>query len=107
MRHRDAGAVEETAPTAAEWARQQEGERAPRADAVHEAARAPARDVLVVVSKLKLYVRETTGMSTSDDVIALLSDRVRDLCDAAALQARAVGRKTVMARDFGRSRSDT
>ena len=41
-------------------------------------------------------------MNTSDDVVELLSDRVRALCDAAVAQARTVGRKTVMARDFTR-----
>jgi histone H3/H4 len=64
------------------------------------------RDVLIVVSKLKHYVRETTGMNTSDDVIEVLSDRVRELCDAAVEQARAAGRKTIMARDFRRRPSD-
>ena len=64
-------------------------------------ARAP-RDVLVVVSKLKLYVRLTSGMNTSDDVIEPLSDRLRTLCDDAVERARAEGRKTVMARDFRR-----
>jgi histone H3/H4 len=58
------------------------------------------RDVLVVVSKLKLYIRATADMHTSDDVVEVLSDRLRDLCDAAVEQARAAGRKTVMARDF-------
>ncbi|MBI3770178.1 MAG: hypothetical protein HY271_17030 [Deltaproteobacteria bacterium] len=56
--------------------------------------------MLVVVSKLKLYVRLTSGLSTSDDVIAPLSDRLRRLCDDAVERARADGRKTVMARDF-------
>ena len=42
-------------------------------------------------------------MNTSDDVIEVLSDRVRGLCDAAVKQAHAAGRKTVMARDFTRS----
>jgi hypothetical protein len=113
MRHRDAWANEATAPTAAEWARTEE--HTPRRIVVREpspaagtptagAARRPAppRDVLIVVSKLKLYVRETAGMNTSDDVAAALSDRVRELCDGAVEQARAAGRKTVMARDFTR-----
>jgi len=113
MRHRDAWANEATAPTAAEWAREQEreprriivGSASGSSDAVAAAARrgtAAPRDVLIVVSKLKLYVRETAGMNTSDDVIELLSDRVRALCDAAVEQARGAGRKTVMARDFTR-----
>jgi len=116
MRHRDAWANEASAPTAAEWAREQaaaaraEPSRDPRRIVVGatpttapaasaRTSRAP-RDVLIVVSKLKLYVRETAGMNTSDDVIDVLSDRVRDLCDRAVENARAAGRKTVMARDF-------
>jgi histone H3/H4 len=115
MRHREAWANEATAPTAAEWAREQEREREPRRivvgstshtrDAARPAAQrgsAAPRDVLIVVSKLKHYVRETSGMNTSDDVIEALSDRVRHLCDDAVTQARAAGRKTVMARDFTR-----
>jgi hypothetical protein len=120
LRHRDAWADEKTAPTAAEWTRLQQHEAPPPArrpsasaapgqDAQHEArpradgpaARAP-RDVLVVVSKLKLYVRLTSGMNTSDDVIEPLSDTMRSLCDDAVERARAEGRKTVMARDFRR-----
>jgi hypothetical protein len=132
MRHRDAWAVEETAPTAAEWARQQEDERThttPVSVSVRPNARAPRRvtvaspfadgdrspgarlqagpgrprDVLVVVSKLKAYIRAIAGMNTSDDVAEVLSDRLRDLCDAAVEQARAAARKTVMARDFRRA----
>ena len=124
MRHRDdVGAVEAIAPTAAEWARQQQGAastdqgdaRAPRRVTVaspvagegSSGARSGGgavgpRDVLVVVSKLKLYVRATADMNTSDDVVEVLSDRLRDLCDAAVERARAAGRKTVMARDFGK-----
>jgi histone H3/H4 len=60
-----------------------------------------------VVSKLELYVRATADMNTSDDVVDALADRLRGLCDAAAEQARAAGRKTVMARDFKRSRRTT
>jgi histone H3/H4 len=59
-----------------------------------------ANDVLIVVSKLKAYVRAASGMNTSESVIEVLSDRVRALCDQAIEQARAAGRKTVMDRDF-------
>jgi hypothetical protein len=61
------------------------------------------RDILVVVSKLKLYVRAISGMNTSDDVVGPLSDRLRLMCDDAVERARDDGRKTVMARDFRRS----
>ena len=120
MRHRDdVGAVEAIAPTAAEWqgasSTDQDAARAPRrvtvasppAGEVSSRARpgggaAGPRDVLVVVSKLKLYVRATADLNTSDDVVEELSAQLRDLCDAAVERARAAGRKTVMARDFRR-----
>ncbi|MFI5316013.1 MAG: hypothetical protein ACHQ6T_09935, partial [Myxococcota bacterium] len=59
-----------------------------------------AAEILVVVSKLKAYVREQSGMSTSDSVVELLSDRLRRLCDQAIRNAQRDGRRTVMNRDF-------
>jgi hypothetical protein len=59
-----------------------------------------ADEVLVVVSKLKAYIKDTADMNTSADVIDVLSDKLRRLCDGAVLKARQDGRKTVMARDF-------
>ncbi|MCH7505021.1 hypothetical protein IID04_05270 [PVC group bacterium] len=56
--------------------------------------------VLVVVSKLKNYVREKSGMNTSGNVAPKLSEKVRELCDQAIEVAKADGRKTVMDRDF-------
>ena len=57
-------------------------------------------DVLVVVSKLKSYIRAHAGMNTSDNVTRVLSDHLRELCRAAADHARQDDRKTVMDRDF-------
>ncbi|HEY4105253.1 MAG TPA: hypothetical protein VGM44_15255 [Polyangiaceae bacterium] len=58
------------------------------------------KDVLVVVSKLKAYIKARSGMNTSDAVTEVLSDRIRSLCDAAIEVAHADGRKTVLDRDF-------
>jgi hypothetical protein len=58
------------------------------------------RDVLVVASKLKSYVRLRSGMNTSDTVLEVLSDRLRTLCDQAIRRAAEAGRKTVLDRDF-------
>lgn len=58
------------------------------------------KEILVVASKLKKYVRSVAGMSTSANVLPKLSDTVRSLCDQAIENARADGRKTVMDRDF-------
>lgn len=54
----------------------------------------------MVVSKLKAYVRASTGMNTSDGVIDVLSEHLRRLCDEAARNAGRDGRKTLMDRDF-------
>ncbi len=113
LRHRDAWAEEQRAPTAAEWAarRRAEAERAaapPAAPRPRPAAAAPPpptdtpvpHDVLIVVSKLKAYIRARSGMNCAEAVTDVLSDRVRALCDRAIEQARAMGRKTVLDRDF-------
>ena len=61
-----------------------------------------SNDVLVVVSKLKAYVKARAGMNTSDQVSSVLSDHLRDLCRRAIRHAARDGRKTVMDRDFVR-----
>ena len=57
-------------------------------------------DVLVVVSKLKKYVRDQSGMNTSDGAMSPLSNHLRSLCREAIRHANEEGRKTVMERDF-------
>lgn len=57
-------------------------------------------EILIVVSKLKNYIRDKSEMNTSGDVAEVLSHFVRRCCDNAILRARQDGRKTVMARDF-------
>lgn len=58
------------------------------------------RETLIVVSKLKGFVRELCDYNTSADVVDWLSDHVRELCVQAYRNAQEDGRKTVMARDF-------
>jgi hypothetical protein len=111
MRHRDAWAEERRSPTEAEWQREKAAEDdepprpapAPRPQAGATATLADEglpRDVLVVVSKLKAYIRARSGMNTSDTVLDVISDRIRRLCDQGIENAAADGRKTVMDRDF-------
>jgi hypothetical protein len=156
MRHREAWAVEETAPTREAWAAQGGATAAPTtsvrgAEVAPKPAGAPPQpaaskpapvpelapaspdaprrrirvgsapkpaatptapatptavaaaasdDVLVVVSRLKAYVRERFGMNTSDAVMDVLSDHLRAVCHRAADNARNDGRKTLMDRDF-------
>ncbi len=59
-----------------------------------------SKEVLVVVSKLKDYIRTASGMNTSGSVATALSSIVRNLCDKAIENAKNDGRKTVMDRDF-------
>lgn len=57
-------------------------------------------EVLVVVSKLKNYIRDKSEMNTAGSVAPKISDIVRRLCDRAIESARKDGRKTVMEKDF-------
>ncbi len=122
MRHRDAGAVEERAPSREAWMGQQAEQARGRDDersastagaqasagtvrrriavASPGPAPAPPKEILVVASKLKAYIRQRYGMNTSDAVLEVLSDALRRLADEAVLRARTEGRKTVLDRDF-------
>jgi histone H3/H4 len=59
-----------------------------------------SKDVLIVTSKVKNYIKSKAGMSTSASVVDVLSDKVRELCDAAIENAQNSKRKTVMDKDF-------
>lgn len=120
-RHRDAWAEEQVAPSRLKWLEQREPETAsaqaqapraarivtgladlpsPQAQAGDLSGAGDADDVLVVVSKLKKYVRDVSGMNTSDPAMAVLSNHLRALARQAIGHAQAEGRKTVMDRDF-------
>lgn len=106
-RHREAWAEDRTAPKTAEDPDEQ-NKRAPaksgRRHVVPTRRRDPRlpKDVLVVASKLKAYVKAAGDLNTSDAVIDVLSEKLRDLCDAAIERAKADGRKTLLDRDFTR-----
>jgi hypothetical protein len=112
MRHREAWAEENRSPTRA--AREREHPPAPRptvsasppppASAPRAAAPAGAieREILVVVSKMKAYVRARSGMNTSDAFADVLSDWIRAHCDEAIRSAEREGRRTVLDRDLRR-----
>jgi histone H3/H4 len=105
-RHRDAGAEEAHAPSREQWEREaklermRSEERAPaRAPAMQSVSYSLAREILVVSTRLKAYIHDRAGMSTSDRVFNVLSDHVRDVLDQAIAVAGRDGRKTVMDRD--------
>ncbi|MEJ7599823.1 MAG: hypothetical protein WKG01_18095 [Kofleriaceae bacterium] len=62
------------------------------------------RDILIVISKLKKYIKDRSGMNCSDSVAEMLSDHVRGLCDDAIRSAARDERKTVLDRDVTRPR---
>lgn len=117
-RHRDAGAIECLSPSTLTA---EEAESTSPSKGVPSSTSAPTRriiastpptsqgstssslsedEILIVVSKLKNYIRDKSEMNTSGDVAEVLSHFVRRCCDSAILRARQDGRKTVMARDF-------
>jgi hypothetical protein len=63
------------------------------------------REVLIVVSKMKKYIRDRSGMNCSDAVAEAISDHVRALCDDAIRTAARDSRKTVLDRDVSKPRS--
>lgn len=134
-RHREAWAVEETAPTRDAWQSSQKSEAKPTAKPAMPSAsptRGPAsvqrrsggssepvrrrvvadksppddpHEVLVVVSRFKAYVKNRHGMNTSDGLFEALSAELRRLADEASDHARLDGRKTLLDRDFSFLRS--
>jgi hypothetical protein len=57
------------------------------------------KEILIVVSKLKKYIKDRSGMNCSDSVAEMLSDAVRSICDDAIRAAARDERKTVLDRD--------
>lgn len=131
-RHRDAWADEKRAPSKEAWERELAANPEPAPAAPRPAtqpASAPVRrvvgdaspataaaveghvqladaerEILIVVSKLKKYIKDRSGMNTSDSVAEALSDHVRAICDEAIRAAARDERKTVLDRDVPRPR---
>lgn len=110
-RHRDAWAEQQKAPSRAAFIASRAEPQAPpvrariaaspSANASLASTGADADDdVLVVVSKLKRYIRDRSDMNTSDNVMGPLSSHLRQLCNEAIRNAARDGRKTVLDRDF-------
>ncbi|MFK7873766.1 MAG: hypothetical protein AB8C84_11490 [Oligoflexales bacterium] len=84
MNHKDAWAEERTAPSSDH-----------ESSATAQTVKGP-QETLVVASKLKHYIKETSGLNTSASVLPRLSDIIRRHCDKAAKNAKTEGRKTVL-----------
>lgn len=55
---------------------------------------------LVVVSKIKKFIKDTSGMNTAGDCADALSTLIASELARAIDRAKTAGRKTVMARDI-------
>lgn len=116
-KHRDAYAVEETSPSYEVWQKEisppVEENQPETGTAIGIETKSPSqetrrfitpkareREILVVASKVKDYIRRHSEMNTSAEVLQVLSDHIRALCDEAIASAQESGRKTVMERDF-------
>ncbi len=97
-RHRpdSAGAIERTAP---KDLNQAEPARRVMVGSPSSAAKEDG-EVLVVVTKVRKYIADRSGMNTSASVYDALTEKVKRLCDQAIEEARTQSRKTVMDRDF-------
>jgi hypothetical protein len=94
-------------PTTAQPVRRVVGETSPAVAASLEGvtlAEVVDRDILIVVSKMKKYIKDRSGMNCSDSVAEMLSDHVRTLCDDSIRAAARDERKTVLDRDVPRAR---
>ncbi|NLE48010.1 MAG: hypothetical protein GX614_06395 [Sandaracinaceae bacterium] len=118
LRHRTYYAEEQRAPTREAFlkAREEEAERESareqarrdknaesrrRIVQLHTSSNQEAeREILVIASRLKSYIRERSGMNTSDGILEKLSDHLRALADIGMESAASEGRKTVLARDI-------
>ena len=111
-KHRNAGAIEKRSPTQSQYQAQATDTAAavaapkrimvqtPGMQPTSTAKSSMSFEILVVVSKMKQFIKDVSDMNTAEDVNQILSDKVRHECEKAIAQARADGRKTVMARDF-------
>ena len=102
MNHKTSWAEERNAPGKEDFIKIQSssgGSEAARA--APKDTKPPGKEVLIVASKLKEYIRRTSGgLSTGTGVMDTLSDQVREYCKEAIKVARQDGRKTVFDRDF-------
>lgn len=121
LNHRDAGAFERKSPSQVEFQQsleiQSQETKSPKVSTTppspgHSTVPSSMNnarenmnsdEILVVVSKVKDYIRKKSGMNTSASVMEVLSNYVRASTDQAITQAEKNFRKTVLDRDFSTS----
>lgn len=101
-RHREgnAGAIEKKAPNSLAEAQATPGGVKRIVSAATSSSAKNEEDVLVVVTKVRKYIADRSGMNTSAGVYDILTERIKLMCDRAIETARADSRKTVMDRDI-------
>lgn len=100
--HRDAGAIEQKAQNYQQALAEFQRETSSHSDSRDSGAAAPSDDdILVVVSKVKAYIRsQPPGCNTSDSVMRLLTEKVRGWLDEAIKNTQDCRRQTVLDRDI-------
>lgn len=98
-RHKDAAAIESKAPIGGATS-SSPSEPVRRIISEPTLSSKTPKEVLIIASRLKEYIQSRAGMNTSAQVMDVLSDHVRMICDRAIENARAEGRKTVLDRDL-------
>lgn len=104
-RHRadSASAIEKRAPTEkqamAEAAEKSSAPAPKRILAPSESSSADEDEILVVVSKVRKYISDKSGMNTSAGVYKVLTEKIKRICDQSIEEARRQSRKTVLDRD--------
>lgn len=107
-RHKDAYALEEHSPSKQQYLASSTEASKPTRRIITAKSQSDSpikkqsgsKEVLIVASKLKSYVKDVSDMNTSAQVMNVLSDKVRQICDDAIQNARSEGRKTLLDRDF-------
>lgn len=100
MNHKNSWAEEETAPGREPVRRIVSSPKSSSPTSSHSTNNEIPKDILVVASKLKAYVKAKYDLSTSGNVMEALSDIMRHEADKACEKAIADERKTLMDRDF-------
>ena len=99
-RHRSdsVSAIEKRAPRKGE-----EAQGTPAAGKRIIAPSSPSEDsdeVLVVVTKIRKYISDKSGMNTSAGVYKVLTEKLKRICDQGIEEAKRNSRKTVLDRDI-------
>ncbi len=100
MNHKSSWAEEMRAPKKSEMGSNDQPRRIIIANKSSHEESPHDQEILIVVSKLKQFIKDKHDMNTSGNVMEILSHKVRILANRAAEKAHSEGRKTVMDRDF-------